>query len=92
MKGETEEASVDSWNSGRPDVHCTLIFRSRNSPLGLKDLVAMREPVRFFAGRQVCGETDSDILRNEEKCTFAKNLSKQVKGMRLKELSSLKWC
>ena len=40
-------------------IHCKLIFRSRSSPVGLKGLVAMPEPVRFFAGRQVCGENDS---------------------------------
>jgi hypothetical protein len=59
MKGGTGLSAVESWHFGRPDVHCSLIFRSRSSPSGLKGLVAMPKPVRFFAGRQVCGESFS---------------------------------
>ena len=60
-------------------VHCKLIFRSRSSPSGLKGLVAMREPVRFFAGRQVCGENDSRCSPQWGKMYFCENFEMIVK-------------
>ena len=60
-------------------IHCKLIFRSRSSPVGLKGLVAMREPVRFFAGRQVCGENDSRCSPQWGKMYFCENFEMIVK-------------
>ena len=98
MKGETEVASGDSWNSERPDVHCSLyiihcklIFRSRNSPLGLKGLggTGAGATSRRPSGLRVKRFPSFSV---QEKCTFAKKLSERAKGVGLKELGSLKWC
>ena len=35
-----------------------LVVPYAKQPIGLKGPVAMRVPVRFVAGRQVCGQTD----------------------------------
>ena len=95
MKGETEVASGDSWKSGRPDVHCTLYidFPFAKQPVRVEGLGGdAGAGVVFRRPSGLRGKRFPMFSAMKEKCTFAKNLSKQVKGMGLKELSSLKWC
>jgi len=84
MKGETEVASVDSWNSGRPDVHCSLYIVHYTLYI---DLPFAKQPVRaeglgsdagagavFRRPSGLRGKRFPMFSAMREKCTFAKNL------------------
>jgi len=77
MKGETEVASVDTWDFGRPDIHCPLYI----------DLPFAKQPVRaeglgsdagagavFHRPSGLRGKRFQMFSAKRKKCTFAKNL------------------